>query len=229
MKNKFYLIIIISVFMLSACASGMPKPMIINNNNYEQLTLPQADPDVPAPNYFRVSMLEEEAAQPIKTFSTALKVSVKKSIVATTKKIYRVVNSEKTILARLSNVERYAKENRNRIGTLKKRFDLSDCGKIQAEMILFLPGSSKLSQAGKNFLNILAAGYLAGDVANIVVDGNASLAKGKIDNKILSLQRAETVCNYLAEKSVPATIINVGETEEYGINTNAMITWLQKR
>ena len=226
MKNKFYLIIAISVFMLSACAGGMPMPMVIDNSNYEQPTLPQVDPDTPAPNYFRVSMLEKKAAQPVETSAPVLKTPIKESITATKKPILKRLSK---IESRLNYVVKYSRENRNRIGLLEERFNLSTSGKIQAEIILFKPDSSKLSVDGEKFLKNLAIEYTGGKVENIVIKGHASVTKGKIDNKILAKKRAESTYSYLKARCVPAKIIPVGETDEYGINTNAMITWLGKR
>lgn len=152
------------------------------------------------------------------------------------KKISKIKRKSATLETRLAKVEnrvnyaiQYGRENRNRIGLLEERFNLSTSGKIQAEIILFKPDSSKLSVDGEKFLKNLAIEYTGGKVENIVIKGHASVTKGKIDNKILAKKRAESAYSYLKARCVPAKIIPVGETDEYGINTNAMITWLGKR
>ena len=153
-----------------------------------------------------------------------------------TKKTSKIKKKSATLETRLAKVEnrvnyaiQYGRENRNRIGLLEERFNLSTSGKIQAEIILFKPDSSKLSVDGEKFLKNLAIEYTGGKVENIVIKGHASVTKGKIDNKILAKKRAESAYSYLKARCVPAKIIPVGETDEYGINTNAMITWLGKR
>ena len=168
----------------------------------------------------------EQKAQAVRTKNPNKTRGNKKSAITATPLILKKLSK---IEGRLNYVEKYSRKNRNRIGLLEERFNLSVSGKIQAEIILFKPGSSELSADGEKFLKNLAVEYTGGKVENIVIKGHASVTKGKIDNKILAKKRAESAYSYLKARCVPAKIIPVGETDEYGINTNAMITWLGKR
>lgn len=143
--------------------------------------------------------------------------------------------SKKSFETRLSKVERrvnyvigYSRENRNRIGLLDDRFNLSACGKIQAKLILFKSGSAELSPKGKKVFDELAEKAGSDQIGNIVITGHASTTGGKISNKTLSEKRAKTAYDYLTTKGITAKMIPAGETSRYGNNTNISVTWLEK-
>ncbi len=155
---------------------------------------------------------------------------------AKTKKINNPTFTKKRNLAgnnafetRLAKIEKrvnyaiqYGRENRNRIGLLEDRFDLSPSGNIKAKLVLFRPGSAELSPDGeKTFNELIEIG-----AENVRIAAHASVVKGKIDNQVLSQQRAETVNAYLLKGGIkPEDITVVGETDRYGENKNISVTW----
>ena len=169
---------------------------------------------------FKKSMVKAMAEQKNKTNITEIPNAVAtKKRPNFTKKIY---SSERTILARLTNLEKYARENRNRIGLLENRFNLSPSGKIKAKLVLFKSGSAELSPDGeKTFNELIKIG-----AKNVRIAAHASVVKGKIDNQVLSQQRAETVNAYLLKGGIkPEDVTVVGETDRYGENKNISVTW----
>ncbi len=176
---------------------------------------------------FKKRISQERAAQKAK----AVAQKIPKAI--TVKK--RTAFTKKTLKARLSKVEKrvncaiaYGRENRNRIGLLEDRFNLSPSGNIQAKLVLFKPGSAELSVKGKKILDELAIKDRKGEIEDIIITGHASKTKGKIDNKNLSQQRAKVACYYLRDENVKAEIVVAGESTRYGENKNISITWLKK-
>ena len=169
---------------------------------------------------FKKRIAQKKAKQKIQV------ATVKATGIVATKK--RPAFSKKSLETRLAKVERrvnyvisYSRENRNRIGLLEDRFNLSACGKIRAKLVLFKSGSAELSPEGKKVFDEL----VETGAENIIITAHASITKGKIDNKTLSQQRAQNAHDYLQNKDIEADIIVVGETTRYGENKNISVTW----
>lgn len=118
---------------------------------------------------------------------------------------------------------------KDRVGVLEDRFDLSPSGNIKEKLVMFKSGSStELTPEGIQFIKDLIEWSKKGLVENINMNGNASTKGSEGTNLKISEDRAKTVQKILKDNGVDSNINFNGETDRYGHNTNAAITWRKK-